>query len=91
VVGAVLNDLAQRDLSPGDVLSDVLENIDVRLMEADPVASEMNMALRVASLWMSGNPDEEMRALQVVWPDRENRFPDEGWGIEDSEQPLYPK
>jgi hypothetical protein len=81
-----LNALADR-LRSGEVLAvgerdpSVLEGVDVTYLEvADTTSEEFAVAVKLQAAF---------RALQVVWPDMENRFPWEaGDAFPPSEQPL---
>lgn len=80
---ALLNDLASRirdgkQYAPGDVLDDLIQDHTVTLIEADPTG-----ILNVAEAYQ---PDRAVRALQVVWPDPEGRFPwDDGFSMHEYE------
>jgi Domain of unknown function (DUF4262) len=84
--GSVLNRLAER-LREGETLPvgerdpSVLEGVDVTYLEvADTTTEDFAVALRLQS---------DFRALQVVWPDLENRFPWEpGYAFPPDEQRL---
>ena len=53
---------------------------DLTLIDVDPEECEMNVALAMY---------DDVTAMQVVWPDDDNKFPWEGWKIPDEEQPLH--
>lgn len=81
---AILNYAAEVDdgtpLEPGD-RDDILVGYTARIVEVDPWASQMFQAVRLFG--------EEVRALQLVWPDPGGRFPwDEGWAYERDAQPV---
>jgi hypothetical protein len=81
-----LNGLAERmrageSLPIGERDPTVLKGFDVTYVEvADTTTEDFAIALRLQS---------DFRALQVVWPDLENRFPwDPGYSFPPDEQPL---
>lgn len=72
----ILNDLGERvragqRFTDGDVLSDVLRDYDVRLV----AVSDTRERLRVANTLFGGADGTAVRALQVVYPDVEGRWP----------------
>lgn len=68
------------DELPPDTL---LANFPVRIIEADPIAAH----LLQATSWF-----DDVRALQIVWPDAAGYFPGEGaYAYGPEVQPLYPK
>jgi hypothetical protein len=92
VAQQLLNDLADRDdAEPLEVgpegleIRDLIAGYPAILLPADPVAAEMNLALRFFG-------SEKVSALQVVWPDREGRFPwAEGYEYDPDVQPTFPR
>lgn len=84
VMHVLLNDLAASDLpAPGSLVHEVA-NMPLRLDVVDPARS--SEFLTVAAAHARGTVD----AVQVVWPDREGRFPgDPGFDVElGKAQPL---
>lgn len=91
VAGAILNDTCAADddepLEPGQDRERLLVGYPLHVVEADPVAAEMFQAIRFAEL--SGT-DDSVRALQLVWPDPQKRFPwDEGYEYPPFVQPVH--
>lgn len=90
---AALNDIGDRikqgaRFASGDSLEEVIEGYPVRLRE---VESRESFKVHVGyALWFyAGQP---FRLLQVVWPDKDGRFPGEpgAWEILKERQPLLP-
>ena len=86
VLGRLLNDAAAMDdeapIEAGERRDGLLAGYPAWFVEADPRAAEMNVALRLVP---------SARALQVVWPDVDGRFPgDPGYGLTAEHQPLHP-
>lgn len=64
----------------------MLEDFPVRVIEADPRSGEMNGALGDAV-----EHGKQVTAWQIVWPDKEGRFPgDPDFADGAYEQPLFP-
>lgn len=60
----------------------LISNYPMRVVEADPVESEMTMARMVGG---------DITAYQLLWPDNEGKYPDEQGYDEKFTQPIYAK
>lgn len=81
---ALLNNAARRSLGeefkPGQVL-DGIASVPFRVVDAP--SAEVNMAHHLYE-------DRDVRALQLVWPDKGGAYPGEpGWSLPDDAQPIY--
>ena len=93
VMGKILNDAVRLHEEGTCVIEDGYEyppntllqgGFTARVVEVDPRASEMFQAINVMG--------ENIRALQIVWPDKNGCFPDDpGWSLPHDAQPIRPK
>lgn len=89
VMDHTLNALAPQDgLKPGPI--DVfLSGVDACLIDVVDLENERYPHSVTLSLARSvGVSPESLSALQVCWPDDDNRFPWDDWSCEDGMQPL---
>lgn len=82
--GALLNDAARvhlaEEITPGATVDGVAT---VPFRAVDAPLSEVNMARNLYGA-------ENVRAIQLVWPDAGGAFPgDAGWSLGDGVQPIY--
>lgn len=83
----IINAVAQRDIdnpiAAGDLLDEILEGFQIKVVEVDPEAAEMNGALNISP---------EVTAFQLLWPDTNGIFPDSpDYDHAGMPQRMYPK
>ena len=90
---AILNVIGQRirkgaRYAPGDSLDEVIDGFPVRLREVERRES-LETHVGYALWFYAGKP---FRLFQVVWPDKEGRFPGEpgAWEVLKEREPLLP-
>ena len=98
VAHPVLNDavaeLQRRNLrpSPGVVLADVLDSFDAKLIAPFPMSSDY----LGSAIWFSRHFDLPIPppVVQLVWPDKDGRFPDDplcAEGVKHEQTPREPE
>ena len=85
---AILNDAVRVDeetpLKPGQERDGLLQRFSTRIVEIDPQAASMFVARNFFG--------DDVRALQIVWPDPDGRFPgDPRFSFPADHQPVFTK